>query len=222
MIIVIEGLAGSGKTWLMSRLVRKEWKRGYKIYPGFPMWFDEARTRINRWHNLDETYRLKHGIICIDEGQKILSADNWRRLPLPFKDLISTHRHYFLDIFTTTQNVRLIDIYIRRNIHEIYTCRNLFRFPGNQRVKPFFQIIKSKHKERIMLEDDRVAWKSLSGRLHFISRFWTKTYYNTYGELRPPRFICQGKYQRKAYTKIGKWSIRMINRELIDRGKRRI
>lgn len=222
MIVVIDGLAGSGKTWLMSRLVKKEWRKGNVIYSGFPIWFDEQHTRICRWHNLDETFRLKNGIICVDEGQKLFSADNWRRLPLPFKDLISTHRHYFLDIYTTTQNVRLIDIYIRRNIHEVYTCRSLFRFPHNQRLKPFLQIIKIKHKERIMTEEDRVAWKVLKTRYHFISRFFTKTYYNTYGELRPPRFVCVGKYLKTATTKQGTWKVRLINRELIERGKRRI
>lgn len=223
MIILFEGIAGSGKTLLLSRMVRKEWKRKREIYSNFPLWYDEDKTRVKRWYALDETYHLKEGVLVIDEGQKFFDARDWFNLPKTFRDLLSEHRHHFLDVYTTTQNARFIDYRVRANIHEVFKCQSIFRFPGKQRHKPLIQIIRATHRRRIMDENDRITWeKDGRSKYYFISKLWTRTYYDTYGKMDQSKFVCKVNYQRKAFTKKGLWRIRIINRDLLDRGRKRI
>lgn len=222
MIILIQGLAGSGKTWLMSRLLQKEWKLGSKIYPNFPLWFDEEKSNITRWHVLDDTYHIRSGVIAIDESQKLLDARRWQSLPMSFMEKIAMHRHHSIDIYTTTQDMGHIDIRVRSNVHELFTCQSVLRIPRNQRHKPLIQIIKVTRSIRHFNNDtQRVRWEKIGyAKYHFISRFWTKTYYNTYGEVGQNRFICRGKFQRKGTKKV--WTVKVYSRDLVNSGKARL
>lgn len=221
MIILIQGPAGSGKTFLMSRLILREWTRGVEVYSNFNLFFDEERTNIRRWYTLDETYGIENGIIAIDESQAILDAREWQKLPPAFKNKIAMHRHDHLDIYTTTQDMGHVDIRLRSNIHELYTCASVLRFPRNERVKPDFQIIRVSKKERSFdSENQRVKWV-LSGKpkLYFISRFWTKKYYDTYNKLALTRMICQIEQDKnKRKQLIGK----LYSREILSAGKARM
>lgn len=224
MIVLIEGLAGSGKTLLMSRLLKKRWEQGEKIYSNFSLYFDEDKTNIERWHNLDECFYLKKGILCIDESQKFLDARRWKSLPMAFTELIAMHRHHHLDIYSTTQDFSQIDIRLRQNVHELFRCESLIRIPRNQNIKPLLQIVKINKKEKITTKDGtRQIWrKSGKSKLMFISKYWTKTYYNTYGDVGVDKFICKIKQKKLLSKKRGEWYIKIVSRELIDSGKKRI
>lgn len=222
MIVLIEGSAGSGKTFFMSRLLRSEWKKGTKIYPNFPLWYDEKRTNIQRWHHLDETFHLDNGIIAIDESQKFLDARRWASLPVAFTEKIAMHRHHHIDMYTTTQDFGHVDIRMRTNVHERYRCASLFRFPTNQRYKPVLQIIKIQQFKREFV-NQKVKWSRIGfGRLTFISKFWTKTYYNTYGDVGKEDYLCKLTYEKKAKTKGGEWIMKLYARELVESGKARM
>lgn len=222
MIILIEGLAGSGKTLFMTRLIKKEWKAGQNVFPNFPLWY-ETTERIRRWHNLDETYSINNGIIAIDESQKFLDARKWQSLPATFTEKIAMHRHHGIDIYSTTQDMGHIDKRLRTNIHVLYHCQSLFRFPVNQKVKPIIQIIRiTKRNRKFSNESNRLTWHQASSRLFFISRYFTKTYYNTYGDVGQEKFLCKIKYKKKASEKQGKWSAKVFSREILDRGKKRL
>lgn len=221
MIILIQGSAGSGKTWLMSRLLKAEWKKGSAIYPNFPLWFDEDKTNITRWHNLDETFYLENGIIAIDESQKFLDARRWASLPLAFTEKIAMHRHHHIDIYTTTQDFGHVDIRLRTNVHEMFKCSSLLRLPVNQRYKPILHIIKTQRFRRTF-DSNRVIWQKMgTPRIHFISKFWTKTYYNTYGDVGKQEYLCKLIYEQKN-KKQGEWIMKLYARELVESGKARI
>jgi GTPase SAR1 family protein len=223
MIILIDGLAGSGKTWLMSRLIRKEWKKGRNVYPNFPMWFDETHERITRWHNLDEVYNVKDGVLAIDESQKFLDARKWQMLPIAFTEKIAMHRHHHLDIYSTTQDLGHIDIRLRSNVHELFRCETIFRFPKRQHIKPIIHVIKVKRKCRAFHgESNSIRWEQIGfTKFHFISKYWTNTYYDTYGDVGGQKFLCKINYQKTA-TKKGIWTAKVYSRDLIDRGKARL
>jgi len=211
MIILITGLTGSGKTWFMSRLLYKRWKKGETVSANFALTFPNADDRVNRWHNLSEIYNLTKGVIGIDEGQKLFSARAWQFLPVEFSEKIASHRHQFLDVITTTQDLGHIDIIVRNNIHELYNCRSLWRFPKNERVHPLLQIIKIVKKQRSFNDDNGVRWVKSGSKLRFISKLWTKELYNTYANIDLSHFICQIKRENR------KWLIVLQSRQLFNR-----
>lgn len=222
MLGAIQGPAGSGKTMWMIRLLQPHWENGTNIYPNFPMWFDEDFTNINRWHVLDDTFHLEKGIIAIDESQKLLDARRWRSLPMAFAEKIAEHRHDKIDIYTTTQDMTDIDVRLRRNIHELYTCHSLFRYPRNQRVKPIFQVIKVNKKIKIPnSESNRIRWKKQGhDRLMLISRYWTKTHYDSYGKTRSSEFLCKIKVKSKG--KKLEWKAKVYSTALVNQGRKRL
>jgi hypothetical protein len=209
MITVITGLAGSGKTWLMTRLILKEYRAGTDVYINFPVYFPNNNDRVFRWNSLAETYNIKNGIIAIDEGQKLFNARLWNILPMSFSEKISQHRHHFVDIMTTTQDLGMIDINMRRNIHELYDCKSVFRFPKNYKVQPIFQMIRVVKKQRNM-DMNNITWEKTASKIHFISKMWTKELYNTYGNLDLPNFLCHIKREK------GKWKGAIYSREIYN------
>jgi len=224
MITLIEGLTGAGKTWLMTRIVREDWKLGLPIFPNFPLWYDEESSGITRWHNLDETYALRKGVLVIDESQKVMDARRWQSLPMIFTEKIAMSRHHGLDIITTTQDIGHIDKRIRTNVHVRYHCQSIFRFPKNEKVKPLLQMIRVIKRTRIFNNDqDKLLWRVIgTPKIYFISKYWTKTYYNTYGEVGQEKFLCNITFQKKQNEKMGLWKAKLYSREMVDRGKARL
>jgi hypothetical protein len=217
MITVITGLTGSGKTFLMTKMINKEWKAGAKVFANFPLTFSKTNDDIMRWHNLDELYSLGKGIIAIDEGQKLFDARRWASLPISFAEKVAQHRKDFLDIYTTTQDIGHIDVRIRQNIHNLYNCQSLLRFPKNERQHPIFQIIRVIKKSRQVSGDtDRLTWKTQNQSLMFISRFFTKQLYDTYATVGMNRFICRLKREKK------QWSGKVYSRDLVNQGRARL
>jgi hypothetical protein len=223
MITLIEGSAGSGKTFfLVNVLLKKQWQLGNEIFPNFPMAFDEKKSGITRWHILDDTFHLENGIIAIDESQKLLDARRWKSLPMFFTEKIAEHRHEHLDIITTTQDFSHIDVRVRTNVHELYTCQTLIRLPKNQRVKPIIHIVRVSKKIRIRTEETgRMRWKSMGSMMMYISKYWSKTYYDTYSrDIGGSEFITKIKMETKNNKDI--WKIKMFSRELVNKGKAKI
>lgn len=223
MITVITGLTGSGKTWFMTRLIHKDWKQGSDVYLNFPVYFNDNNDGVVRWHQLDELFHITNGIIGIDEGQKLFDARRWGSLPISFAEKIAQHRKHFLDILTTTQDIAHIDFRIRSNIHELYNCKSIFRFPRNDRVRPILQLIKISKKQRKLVDSDRLTWELVGrAKLFLLSKFWTKELYNTYADIGFERFICKIKYEKKLKEKNGQWIAKIYSRELINSGKARL
>jgi len=211
MITVITGLTGSGKTWLMSRLaLKRRQKYGEIIYPNLTFKFPNDNEGVIRWHHLSETYNITNGVICIDEGQKLFDAHNWFFLPPAFAEKIASHRHHFIDIITTTQDFGHIDIRVRSNVHEIYHCQSIFRFPKNDRVRPWLQMISVIKKTRSFDDMSGIRWTFSGQKKYFISKFFTKELYNTYANIDLSHYICQIKREKK------KWLITLQSRSLAN------
>lgn len=209
MITVITGLTGAGKTFLMSRLALSRRKNGELIFANLNFKFPNDNEGVYRWHDLSETYGIKNGVICIDEGQKLFDAHLWPFLPLSFAEKIASHRHHFIDIITTTQDFGHIDIRVRQNVHEQYHCQSLFRYPKNERVKPTIQIIRVVKKQR-SFNDNQLKFDKVSTKRYYISKYWTKEYYNTYANIDLSHFICRIMREKK------KWLITLKSRQLVN------
>lgn len=223
MLIVVQGEAGEGKTMFVSRLLKKEyWDRGNEIYPNFKLWYDEEHTGITRWHALEDTYHLEKGVIVIDESIKVLDARRWRSLPQLFADKIAMHRHDHLDMIAIIQNLNDIDVRIRTNVKLLYTCQSMFRYPKSQRKKPILQIIRINKKKKVHMSDsNRIRWdKAGHDKIFFISKYFTKTYYDTHGAVGQNNFVCRIKMQRKG--KKAEWKIKVFSRDLVNQGKARL
>jgi len=219
---VIDGLAGSGKTWLQTRLARKGWLRGADIWANYNINFGHDNDGVNRYNHLDEIFHLTKAILVIDDAQKL--AGYWQGMPITFRDKIAEHRHDHLDVLSTTQDFMNMHIQIRRNVHLLYRCQSLFRFPPDDRVKPIIQWIRVIKKERRLSDNaDSIRFRKVGrARWHFISRFWTKIYYDTYENLSAERFICKLKYLKKPQSKEGEWLLKIYDKDLINSGRARI
>lgn len=217
MITVITGLTGSGKTWYMTKLIHRDWQNGARVFTNFPMRFGENNEDVTRWHSLDELYHLNKGVIAIDEGQKLFDARRWASLPVSFAEKVAQHRKDFLDIYTTTQDIGHIDVRIRSNIHELYNCQTIFRWPRNERQHPILQCVRITRKERMITADtDRLAWRVVNRKIFWISRLFTKTLYDTYATVGMERYLCRIKREKK------QWKAKIYSRDLVNQGKARI
>jgi hypothetical protein len=215
MITCIIGQTGSGKTWLMTRLLYDQYRYyNAKIVSCYPLHFPED-AQTSRFWQLSDLYSLSGCVIGFDELQKLLNAKNWASLPVMFMDLICQHRHSAIDIYGTTQDLAQIDISLRRNIHELFVCQTIVRFPINERVKPFFHWIRVvKKKRRFDVATDRLAWEKVGrAKWYFISRFWTRTLYDTYSKTRLTKYLTWTKRKDK------KWTTVIANRQLVAAGK---
>lgn len=216
MITCIIGLNGSGKTWFLTKLLYEQWKKyNANIIACYPVRFSDDNDRVQRFWQLHDLYGLENGVIGFDEIQKLLNAQNWASLPPLFADLICQHRHAHLDIYGTTQDLGQIDIAMRRNINELYVCETMIRFPKTQRIKPFLHWIRVQKKiRRFDTATDRICWHPIGRRRwYFISRFWTRSFYNTYAK------TALTKYLTWTIRKEGKWKTTIANRQLITSGK---
>jgi hypothetical protein len=218
MIIIIDGDTGSGKTYLMSLMTKKEWDDGFDIHPNFPIWFDEEATSIFRWHFLEETFGLTNGILLIDDAQRLMEARRWQSLPMGFLEKVNLGRHAGIDIITTTPNFRALDVRVRDNAHEIYRVQSLIRIPRNERVEPLIQISRYVKKiKKYRSENLGHKWvNSGGGHYLFISKLWTKKTYETYTNFGLSRYLT------KIIQKQGTWMIKVYNRQLVNAGKCRL
>lgn len=218
MIILIQGLTGAGKTWFMTRLIHKEWLAGAKIYNNFPLCFENQNENTQRWYNLTEIYYLQNGIIAIDEAQKLLDARRWASLPLSFAEMIAQHRKHHLDIYTTTQHISHIDVRMRTLVHELYECKNIFRFPRNERSYPILQFISVIHRKRLSNDENgRITWSKFGRtKFFFISKYFTKKLYESYADVGFNRYVCKTKFEKK------RWLTKIYSRELVNSGKARL
>lgn len=216
MITAITGLHGTGKTWfLVNKFLYPHWLAGGNVVAFNELLFSPDNERVQRFWQLSDLYGINDATIGFPELQKLLSAESWRSLPGPFRDLLSEHRHSKLNIVGDTQNLMLIDIGLRRHISEVYHCRTVIRLPLDERKLPIIHWIRVQKKiQRFDNSGTHVLFKNVGGEAnYFISTLWTKTLYNTYEKLKTAKFCIWVERIKK------KWNVKMINRELIQSGR---
>jgi Zonular occludens toxin (Zot). len=216
MIIAITGLHGAGKTWFMvHKFGYPAWQSGTEILAYNELLFSPENERITRFYQLSDLYGADNALILFPELQKLLSAESWHSLPGMFRDLLSEHRHSRLNLIGDTQNLMLIDITLRRHISEVYHCRTVMRFPVDQTKLPLIHWISVQRKlQRFDNEGTQVLFKNVGRPTnYFISKLWTKTLYNTFEKLKTEKFMIWTEFVKK------RWTVRMVNRELIQSGR---
>ena len=222
MLTIIEGLTGSGKTYFQTKLLRKEWKQNFSIHANFRLLFSEENEDIYRFHNIDETYHIKKGVLGIDEAQDL--AGHWVAIPVSFRNKIAHHRHQEIDIYATTQSFMDLHVELRRNTHEIYRCQSILRIPRKDNIKPFLQIIKVIKKKRIIKGDnENIRFAKVGRSKHlYISRLWTKKYYDTFANIDFDKYSCKLICETKSKTKRPEWILKIYNRDMVNNGKARL
>jgi len=222
MWIVIDGNAGSGKTWLQTRLLRKLWLKGRDIHANYQIKFNKENEGIFRFFSIEETYHLNNCVLGFDEMQDLVG--HWITMPIMFRNKIAHHRHNFLEIYCNTQDFNDLHVELRRNVHERYRCESMLRIPRDDSIKPIFQIIRVTHKKRVVKADnDNIKFQKIGrSKLFFLSRLWTREFYNTHADIEFNRFICQIYYEKKQNTKMGKWIVKLYSRDMVSRGKARL
>lgn len=216
MITAVTGLHGTGKTWfIVNKFAYPHWQAGGNILAYNELLFSPDNERIERFYQLSDLYGANNAMIVFPELQKLLSAESWRSMPGPFRDLLSEHRHDRLNVVGDTQNLMLIDINLRRHIAEVYHCRTILRFPADETQLPLIHWIRVQRKlQRFDNEGTQVLFRPVGSEVnYFISKLWTKTLYNTFEKLKTEKFAIWTEYVKK------KWTIRMVNRELLQSGR---
>jgi len=219
MITAITGLHGSGKTWFMvNKFLYPDWLAGGNIQSFNQLHFSPENERIQRFYQLSDLYAVQNATIGFPELQKLLNAESWHSLPVMFRELLSEHRHSRVNIVGDTQDLMLIDINFRRHISEVYHCRTVLRLPIDETVLPILHWIKVQRKiKRFDNDGNQVLFKPVGNeKSYFISKLWTKTLYDSYENLRTAKFAIFGELVKK------KFGIKMINRELIQSGRKRL
>lgn len=213
MITIIDGVSGSGKTYFLTELLYKRWKKGEEIKSNYKLFFSEDSEGVGYFLTLGETYGLCNCTIALDEAQKLLNNHKWYLLPLNFAELIAGHRHDRIDIMTTTQNFYNLDPVMRRNVGGWYRCVRVFRFPFSDKYHPWLQWTRViKMDKRDTLNQD-TGWFKSRVRWLFIGKifFWRKIKYDTFGSIDLSEYLCQLQLKKNAKPKLVIASRQMIN-----------
>jgi hypothetical protein len=222
MWVVIDGAAGSGKTWLQTKLVRREWRAGENVFANYDLYFSEKNEDIYRFYSLDETYNLTHGVIAFDELQDL--AGYWNAMPISFRNKIAHHRHHKLTIYSNTQDFKDLHTELRRNVHVRYRCSSILRLPISEAKMPIFQWIKVTKRVKVSSSHDNEPRFEKIGRTksYFLSKYWTKSYYNTHANIDFTKYLCKLIYEKKMPNQAGIWRLKMVDRDMISQGKARL
>jgi hypothetical protein len=139
------GLTGSGKTtWLSNRglwLLRDNEKTSKK-YPQlekrivasnikFSPWVEEKYGlaenggQIYYWSDISDLERLRNADVLWDELAVELDSTQYALTPLSLKRWLQQHRKYGVSIYGTVQDLPMLDIAMRRLVHNVRYARKM-------------------------------------------------------------------------------------------------
>lgn len=118
MISVKVGHPGEGKSSTTSKQIRSWVSKGIHVYTNLHLNEPSPYYHYFDTDDWEIIYHLQDGVIVFDEGQFILDAREWEKLPKSFRMLMQKGRHEGLDFIILTQNIMQIDVMARRLIHE--------------------------------------------------------------------------------------------------------
>lgn len=118
MIYIRVGKPGEGKSLTASIDIRERLDKGIKVYTNLHLREDRENYFYFPTSDYEIIYDLQDGEIWFDEGQMLLDARNWEKLPVEFKFLLQKGRHEGLDFYILTQNINQVDVLARRLVHE--------------------------------------------------------------------------------------------------------
>lgn len=134
------GLTGSGKTtWLSNRglWLLEDNKRTHKKYPELPKrmlvsnirfadWVHEKYPdQIVYWSDMIELETMRNCDVLWDELAVELDSTQYALTPLSFKRWLQQHRKYGIAIYGTVQDLPMLDISMRRLLHNVRYARKM-------------------------------------------------------------------------------------------------
>jgi len=141
MIRIIAGPLGGGKTtwlsWKMWQLKKLPEAEQPEMVSSFPVdvpgveYVPEDALKL--FSPAKDNSRFK--AVFIDEAQTWFNSRDWENLPKQVQYLMQQHRHYRIDIYAATPNIRRIDLVMRELVGEYYEVRKLFGTPELKNLK---------------------------------------------------------------------------------------
>jgi len=191
MILILSGLDGQGKTFLNARKAiellyrnRKWFNKTGVVRPVmlnlklsaaveaefglFPNGF------IGYWENPLELVELRNCDVIWEEMATHLDATQWQYMPSTFKRWVQQHRHYGLEIYGNTQDLKSIDISVRRMVSGLYVVKKIAgsRSPAATKppVKHIWGVGLKREVDADSLEKEKTQYKYTGWELFFIDR----------------------------------------------------
>jgi len=118
MLFIRVGKPGEGKSLTASMDIRERVARGVTVFTNLHLNETSPFYHYFDTEDYEVIFDMQDGEIWFDEGQQLLDARNWEKLPLKFKFLLQKGRHEGLDFYILTQNINQIDVLARRLLHE--------------------------------------------------------------------------------------------------------
>jgi hypothetical protein len=88
---------------IVSKLLKKEYRPLY-------------RGKINYFDTIDETFHIKNAVLLFDEGQTLFRNYDWESIPRLFLYKLEQNRKHGLDLVTTAQRMKAVNINYRELI----------------------------------------------------------------------------------------------------------
>lgn len=210
MLITIDGAKGSGKTYLMAKMQKKD-AENMPVLSNYDLYVED----LKKFTHLHQIFGEIQTSIGIDEGQKYFDARKFMSFPPQFAEMVAGDRHDKNKIYITTQGFDHIDKRVRQNTDILISVNRLFRYPSDPDKPALLQL--SRYKVLIKKIDDKgkMKWRVLERRFLLISKYFKKIY-DSYQK------ISGDDYQVKIKWKKKKPTIMLISRSMIESGKKRM
>jgi len=172
MISIILGLPGEGKSLTTSMQIKKDLDAGIQVYTSLHLNETRPNYHFFEMEDWEVVLTLQDGNVYLEEGQFILDAREWAKLPVAFRALLQKGRHEGLNFIIITQHIMQIDVAARRLIMEARTVKKIFSsFKWNFGIFASF--------DADIMGDSEVTIKSFFPNLHMATREdWQ--YYDSY------------------------------------------
>jgi zona occludens toxin (predicted ATPase) len=116
-----QGVKGSGKTSLVTKIAYDAYKKGRKIFCNYTLKF--PYNKINLAELLSSSNQLQDAVLIIDEAQLYFDCRlSYQKANRLFSYIALQSRKRNLDVILTSQQVDNVDIRVRRNLDTLFTC----------------------------------------------------------------------------------------------------
>lgn len=196
MITTYFGLAGCGKSSILTLIAQKELKRiakgkskYTKVYTNFPcIGCEEISIKVLG------KYYLHDALIILDEITLSADSRDWKNFPKEAKEFVCLHRHFNTDLIVSVQDYSRCEKTIREMTNALYyVSRGMFW----STARPIYRTIAINEYIGDLIQGYRFPtfWEAITGnRIYIISRAWK--YYDSFDKY---GFDSKSEYQGKVY-----------------------
>jgi len=174
---LIQGVKGSGKTSLATKIGYDGYKKGRTILCNYHLEF--PFEQINLESMISNSNQLQDAILIVDEAQLYFDCRlSYQKANRLFSYIALQSRKRNLDVILTSQQVDNVDIRIRRNLDTLFTCYAymIVLVKGKKKLVPCEVKDMEQHNvDRILVYEANLAMNAYAKFL-----FNPKKYFNLY------------------------------------------